>query len=270
MAPRIVWRYRRKRHSPSAAASRRQARSFGTVDFQSDSGPQINSSETAHRRDSNRFTDDPPLAAVQFQEEEETQPKVQFQEEEESVQTTVQFQEEEEEETVQAKLQFQEEEEEETVQAKFQFQEEEEAAQAKPETVPKRSGRLIRVVARSGFRGHPGAYPFRHRIQAAFGSHPISNVRAFSDAGAHRANRRLGTLAYASREKVAFRGYPDLHTAAHEAAHIIQQRNGVNLRDGAGRKGDAYERHADAVADRVVRGKSVESLLNRDPASDGG
>ena len=233
MASKIIWRYRRKRHSPSAAASRRQERGFGSTDSQASGNRQMNLPEHDHG----------PFhggqqAAVQFQQEEETQSKVQFQEEEEA-------------------------------QGKVQFQEEEEA-QTKPETVQKRSGRLIRAVAGSGFRGHSGSYPFRHRIQTAFGKHNISNVRAFNDAGANRANRRLGTLAYASRERVAFRGYPDLHTAAHEAAHIIQQRKGVNLKDGTGQKGDAYEHHADAVADRVVRGKKVESLLNRRPVSDGG
>ncbi len=266
MAPRIIWRYRRKRHSPSAAASRRQERGFGTVDSQAAGDRQVNRAEHEHCLAGRRLDREEPLTAVQFQEEEEAQAKIQFQEEEEAAQGKVQFQEEEE--AAQTKLQFQEEEE---AQAKLQFQEEEEEeAQPKSEPIAKRSGRLIRSVARAGFRGHPGSYPFQHRIQAAFGHHSISYVSAFNDAAARRANRKLGTLAYASREKVAFRGYPDLHTAAHEAAHIIQQRKGVRLEDGTSKKGDAYERHADAVADKVVRGKSAEALLNRKPASDSG
>lgn len=265
MAPRIVWRYRRKRHSPSAAASRRQERGFGTVEPQATGDRQVIRPEQARRQNRRRLDREGPPAAVQFQEEEETQAKFQFQEEEEAAQGKVQFQEEEE--AAQPKLQFQEEEEE--AQAKFQFQEEEEEeAQPKSEPIAKRSGRLIRSVARAGFKGHPGSYPFQRRIQAAFGRHNISYVSAFNDAAAMRANRKLGTLAYASREKVAFRGYPDLHTAAHEAAHIIQQRKGVRLTDGTGKKGDAYERNADAVAGRVVRGKSAEALLNRKPVSD--
>jgi hypothetical protein len=210
-------------------------------------------------------------AKVQLQEEEEeaAQAKVQLQEEEEeAVQAKVQFQEEEEE-AAQAKVQLQEEEEE-AAQAKVQFQEEEEeAVQPKPEPIARRSSRLIRSVAQSGFKGNPGSYPFQRRIQAAFGRHDIANIAAFGDAAATQANRRLSSLAYASSEKVAFRGYPDLHTAAHEAAHVIQQRRGVRLKDGAGRKGDPYERHADAVADRVVQGKSAQALLNRSPGSDG-
>src|SRR5262249_23192845 len=53
-----------------------------------------------------------------------------------------------------------------------------------------------------------------------------------------------------------------LHTAAHEAAHVIQQRNGVRLPGGIDHPGDRHEQHADLVADRVVRGESVEELLD--------
>ena len=241
MTTRIVWRYRRKRHTPSAAKSRKQDQSI-TVDSQAAGGQHSHGPEELKQ------------AKVQFAEEEEAQTKLQFQEEEEA-QTKVQFQEEEEEE-MQTRVQFQE--------------EEEEAAQAKTqrEPVPARSCRLIRSVARSGFKGSPGSLPFARRIQNSFGRYNISGVKAFSDLSAKKANLRLGSLAYASREKVAFRGYPDLQTAAHEAAHIIQQRKGVQLKDGAGRKGDAYERHADEVADRVTRGKSAESLLGKIPHHD--
>ncbi len=228
MAPKIIWRYRRKRPT-SAAKIHKQERGFGTVESQAAGSPHMQMMEQKEAR---------PI--TQFAEEEEVQAMIQLQEEEEMAQTQLQ---EEEEEDVQA-------------------QEEEEEAQMKREPLQKRSNRLIRSVAKSGFKGNPGSYPFRHRIQAAFGSHDISKVKSFGDANAKQANSRLGALAYASREKVAFRGYPDLHTAAHEAAHIIQQRQGVQLEDGTGKKGDPYERHADAVADRVVQGKSVQSLLH--------
>jgi hypothetical protein len=49
---------------------------------------------------------------------------------------------------------------------------------------------------------------------------------------------------------------------AHEAAHVIQQRGGVQLKGGVGAVGDAHEQHADAVADRVVAGQSAEALLD--------
>src|SRR5947207_2443000 len=52
-------------------------------------------------------------------------------------------------------------------------------------------------------------------------------------------------------------------TAAHEAAHVVQQRGGVSLKGGIGAEGDEYEQHADAVADQVVAGRSAEGLLDR-------
>jgi hypothetical protein len=61
---------------------------------------------------------------------------------------------------------------------------------------------------------------------------------------------------------MAFAGSPDIHTAAHEAAHVVQQRADLHLKDEVGEAGDAYERHADAVADQVVRGRSAEALLD--------
>lgn len=175
----------------------------------------------------------------------------QKQEKEEVPRATLQFQEEEEK---QDKVQFQEEEEQEKPQLKS-------IQQNRPKSVRSRSSRLIRKVVKSGFRGGPGSYPYMNRIQGSFGRYNISNVQSFNDAAAKQANCKLGALAYASRNKVAFRGYPDLHTAAHEAAHIIQQRKGVDLDGGMGKIGDRYERHADAVADRVVHGKSAENLL---------
>ena len=115
MVPRIIWRYRRKRHSPSAAASRRQERGFGSIDSQAAGGPQMDLPEHDQGPHHGELK-----TAVQFQEEEETQAKIQFQEEEETPQGKVQFQEEEE--PAQPRYQFQEEEE---IQTKLQFQEEE-------------------------------------------------------------------------------------------------------------------------------------------------
>jgi hypothetical protein len=60
---------------------------------------------------------------------------------------------------------------------------------------------------------------------------------------------------------VAFRDAPSLHTAAHEAAHVVQQAAGVSLLGGVGRAGDRYERNADEAADRVVAGKLATDLL---------
>jgi hypothetical protein len=70
-------------------------------------------------------------------------------------------------------------------------------------------------------------------------------------------------VAYATGSTVAFREAPDLHTAAHEAAHVVQQRAGVQLRGGVGEAGDPYERHADDVADAVVAGQPAGALLDQ-------
>lgn len=181
-------------------------------------------------------------------EEEEAQAKVE----------TVQMQEEEE--MIQAM------EEEEVVQTKLQLAEEEEAAQTKLQFKGQpRGSNAVHSVAKSGFTGSGGAYPFMNQIKASFGKHDVSQVKAYSDGAATKANKSLGALAYASGEKVAFKKAPDLHTAAHEAAHVIQQKKGVQLKNGLGTKNDKYERHADAVADKVVQGKSAEVLLSNSP-----
>src|SRR5206468_596297 len=86
---------------------------------------------------------------------------------------------------------------------------------------------------------------------------------------ARRASTALGAKAYAFGNNIAFGATPDLHTAAHEAAHVVQQRQGVSLKGGVGEAGDSYERHADAVADLVVAGHSAEGLLGQMAPSGG-
>jgi hypothetical protein len=73
----------------------------------------------------------------------------------------------------------------------------------------------------------------------------------------------MGAEAYATGNHVVLGGRSDLHTVAHEAAHVVQQRGGVQLKGGVGAAGDAYEQHADQVADQVVRGGSAEALLDQ-------
>ncbi len=118
-------------------------------------------------------------------------------------------------------------------------------------------------AAEHGIRGSSGPLPFFDQIQRSFGGHDISHVRAHTDANAAQGAEAMGAQAYATGDHVAFAGAPDLHTAAHEAAHVIQQRAGVHLKGGVGEVGDRYEQHADAVADRVVRGESAVDLLDQ-------
>ncbi len=127
------------------------------------------------------------------------------------------------------------------------------------------STEVVRRLAAHGIAGSPTSLPHLPRMQPLFGHHAISDIKAFVGARATEATRQMGALAYATGDSVAFAAWPTLHTAAHEAAHVIQQRAGVHLDGGVGTRGDAHEREADAVADRVVRGESVEDILGRYP-----
>jgi len=94
----------------------------------------------------------------------------------------------------------------------------------------------------------------------------VSRIRAHVGVEAAAASHSIGASAYATGEAVAFGGAPNLRTAAHEVAHVVQQRRGVNLPGGVGQQGDSYEQHADAVAARVVQGRSAENLLSQHSA----
>jgi Domain of unknown function (DUF4157) len=137
---------------------------------------------------------------------------------------------------------------------------------AMPEPVPDRGTAHaqgeVEQLAQQGFRGAAQPLPFLSLIQASFGRHDVRGVRAHVGGPAAEAAGSMGAAAYAMGSSVAFAQAPDLHTAAHEAAHVIQQRAGVHLAGGVGRPGDEHERHADAVADRVVQGRSSEDLLD--------
>ena len=122
----------------------------------------------------------------------------------------------------------------------------------------------IHATAAEGMSGSASTLPHLDRIQRSFGRHDVSNVPAYADSKADAASRAMGAHAYASAGAVVLgQTGQDLHTVAHEAAHIVQQRSGVSLKGGVGQAGDDHERHADQVADLVVQGKSAESLLDR-------
>jgi len=118
------------------------------------------------------------------------------------------------------------------------------------------------ATAQAGVSGGGGVLPHLDAIQASFGGHDVSGIRAHVGGAAAQAARSIGARAYATGDAVAFGQAPDLHEAAHEAAHVVQQRAGVDVDGGVGRTGDRYEQHADAVADAVVRGESAHALLD--------
>ena len=120
----------------------------------------------------------------------------------------------------------------------------------------------VHLAAQHGVSGSGGGLPHADIIQQSFGHHDVSGVRAHVGGAAAEASAAIGAEAYATGDDVAFRAAPDLRQAAHEAAHVVQQRGGVRLDGGVGRVGDPYEQHADQVAELVVRGESAEAVLD--------
>ena len=128
-----------------------------------------------------------------------------------------------------------------------------------------RDSAAVHAIAKSGFRGPHEGYPYREQIQRAFGHHDIGHLRAHTDATARAANAAFGSSAYHKGGDVAFASAPTLAAAAHEAAHYVQNAGATRLGGGVGEAGDAYEQHADRVAERVVAGEPVADLLDRGP-----
>ena len=121
----------------------------------------------------------------------------------------------------------------------------------------------VHAAAAHGVQGSGQQLPHLGAIQHAFGRHDVSGVQAHVGGAAREATTAMGAQGYATGNQVAFRDSPSLHLAAHEAAHVVQQRAGVSLSGGVSQAGDSYERHADAVADAVVQGRSAEPLLDQ-------
>ena len=120
----------------------------------------------------------------------------------------------------------------------------------------------VHAAAAQGVATPASPLPYIDTIQRSFGRHDISSVQSHTDPEAAASTRAMGADAYATGDHVVLGRGTDLHTVAHEAAHVVQQRGGVQLKGGVGAAGDPYERHADAVADAVVAGRSAESLLD--------
>ncbi|EDM73999.1 hypothetical protein PPSIR1_00045 [Plesiocystis pacifica SIR-1] len=123
----------------------------------------------------------------------------------------------------------------------------------------------VQDIASEGVSGPGSSYPHAARIQSAFGRHSITGMRAHMGETAKQSAQDLGARAYATQGQVAFgRASPGLFDAAHEAAHVMQQRAGV-APGGLSSPGDRWERHADTVAEAVTAGRSAESLLDSMP-----
>lgn len=125
------------------------------------------------------------------------------------------------------------------------------------------SSEAIRQAAHTGVRTPAGQPPYLDRIQRSFGPHDVSQLRAHVGPQATASARAAQARAYTAGDQLVFAGQPDLFTVAHEAAHAVQQRLGVSVPGGIGAAGDPYERHADAVAERVAGGHSAAPLLDQ-------
>ena len=131
-------------------------------------------------------------------------------------------------------------------------------------TAPRRSaGEAVRLrrIAVAGLRGPAASFPFESRIREAFGRYAPPRLEARQGRQAALAGEALSAKAYAFGHRAAFTGRPELHTAAHEAAHIAASGLGARVRHGVGAPGDVHERVADRAADAAVRGQSAEPVF---------
>jgi hypothetical protein len=126
-------------------------------------------------------------------------------------------------------------------------------------------------IAKAGVAGGSSPLPHADKIQKSFGRHDVSTTKAQIGGDAATASEAIGAEAYAYGDRVAFASSPDLHTAAHEAAHVVQQRAGRTPPGGLDSLGDPLEQHAEWVADTVAAGNSSEAVLDAavDPGARG-
>jgi hypothetical protein len=117
-------------------------------------------------------------------------------------------------------------------------------------------------VAKAGVANGSSPLPYTNEIQKAFGRHDVSTTKAQIGGNAATASEAIGAKAYAYGDRVAFASSPDLHTAAHEAAHVVQQRSGRAPSAGLDTPGDPFEQNAEEVAEAVAAGTSAEAVLD--------
>jgi len=115
--------------------------------------------------------------------------------------------------------------------------------------------------------GRPLATAARAFFEPRFG-HDFSQVRIHADARAAAAATAMAARAFTLGDHVVFgAGEYAPHDPsgrrllAHELTHVAQQRAGVHLEGGVGEVGDAHERQADDVAERIAAGLPVRPLL---------
>lgn len=109
-----------------------------------------------------------------------------------------------------------------------------------------------RAVA--GLRARP---PHEEDLRRSFGPHYPEGTIAITGPAAVEANTGLGTSGLAAGGAVAFAADPSLELAAHEMAHVVQQRRGL----GAASTQD-HEEQARRIGEVTARGGSSAPLLD--------
>ena len=120
-------------------------------------------------------------------------------------------------------------------------------------------------VANNALRGSGRPLTHLDAIQESFGHHDVTGMREVTGSPARQALTSLRAVGFTGNGRMAVGATPDLFTQAHEAAHGVQQAalgNDLRLKGGFGEADDKYERHADAVAEKVLRGQSAQELLD--------
>jgi hypothetical protein len=124
----------------------------------------------------------------------------------------------------------------------------------------------VATAVQSPGPGQPLPSPTLNRIEPYLGA-DLSGVRIHADSAAGRAANSLQARAFTHGNDI-FLGKnespSDIGLMAHEATHVIQQRGGAITRTQAqssmGAPGDALEREADAVADKVTAEERVSGI----------
>ena len=135
---------------------------------------------------------------------------------------------------------------------------------------------IVHEVLRSP--GQPLDAATRAYMEPRFG-HDFSKVRVHADTRAAAAASSVDARAFTSNQRIVFgigEYAPQAQSGrlllAHELAHVVQQRTGVQLKDGVGQAGDPYERHADSIANLVVQGRTAKlpfaGLASRAPTAE--
>src|SRR5690606_12947046 len=82
----------------------------------------------------------------------------------------------------------------------------------------------VQTAAAAGIATPTSAMPHADRIQTSFGRHSLGDMKVHSGSAAADSAAAMGARAYATGNHIVLGENPSLHTVAHEAAHVVQQR----------------------------------------------